>query len=122
MEKIYDLVYKSGPGGDQCTTYDIKFKKDKITVREFIQNVIEWNPSEWGEFYIYWIDPVLRDCPYAGSTEKYTHVEMDYKWGNFLGSNGHPELLNKYIDVNANNWSNGGWSAMSYTIFLKDEN
>ena len=41
IKKLYDLVYHSGPHGDECTTYDVKFKKDKITVREFIQNVIE---------------------------------------------------------------------------------
>ena len=45
---------------------------------------------------------------------------MEYKYGNFLGTNGHSELLDKYIDMNANNWANGGWTAMSFWINIKD--
>lgn len=120
MNKLYELIYHSGPHGDEMTTYNVKFNIENITLRDFIINVIDNNPQEWGEFYIYCKNKELEKLPYLAENEKYSKVCMEYKYGNFLGTNGHSELLDKYIDMNANNWANGGWSAMSFWINVKD--
>ena len=58
--KNFELKYKSGPGGDQCTTYDIVFHKDNVTVWEFISFIVSINAEEYGEFYVYYTDPKLK--------------------------------------------------------------
>lgn len=116
----FELKYKSGPGGDQCTTYDIVFYKDNVTVREFISFIVSINAEEYGEFYVYYTDPKLKDVPYLGKSEKLTKFEVKYKYGKILPFSVPKEYLDKYIDINANNWANGGWSAMSYWLFTKE--
>lgn len=120
--KIYDLKYKSGPHGDECTTYSVIFYKEDITLQEFITNVVNNNLLEWGSFYIQIKDPELEKLDYLAPNECYSEIEITYKYGeiHYKTETKFDNIIwDMYIDANKNNWANGGWSNMDYWIWLK---
>ena len=117
MDKVFELVYKSGPHGDACTTYTLKIKEG-TTLKDFLKSL---NPQEWGEVRVNIPDPETSNLPYATESEKYKNIDIEYKYGKILKtSEDFTELLNCQIDLDYNNWANGGWSCMDYWIKIKN--
>lgn len=123
MDKIYDLKYKSGPHGDACTTYELVFYKENITLREFIEAVVKGNPKEWGEFYIKYLNPKLANIEWAAEHEKYSECKIEYKYGTIhyqIETSVEKLVWNMIIDTNDKKmFANGGWGSMSYWITIK---
>jgi len=131
MNKVFELVYKSGPHGDACSSYTIKFNGEP-TLREFIASVLENKKDEWGEFYVHYDD--VNAPEYATVDERERYVTIDYKYGNIFKtydgnrydesltpSIGFTDLINQMLDKKLivdwkGNYANGGWSSMSYWI------
>ena len=120
MDNVYELKYKSGPHGDACTTYDLIFNKEDITLREFVKNVIERNPQEWGTFYVSYRDPELVKLPYVAPNEQFSDVNIEYKYGKLITTDKN-EFMDRYIVTDSpKKFANGGWSCMNFWITLKD--
>lgn len=131
MDKVFELVYKSGPHGDCCSSYTLKFYGEP-TLREFIQQVLEQRNDEWGEFYVHYDDASAPK--YATVDEREREITIDYKYGHIdktydgnrydkslTPSVGFSDLVNQILDKKLNinwkgNYANGGWSSMSYWI------
>ncbi len=131
MNKVFELIYKSGPHGDACTSYTFKFYGEP-TLKEFINYVLQNNKDEWGEFYVYYDDPNTPE--YATVDERECEITIDYKYGHIIQtydgnrydkylipsvefSDLANQMLDKKLDINwKGNFANGGWSSMSYWI------
>ena len=130
--KIFELKYKSGPHGDECCSYNIKFNKEIITVREFLNQL---NPEEWGAVRLYVPNPLTWGQDNLAEHELYMEFYIEYKngvihnlpktatkWVNdkiIDTSQDIGKYLDCVIDVNKG-WANGGWSCMDYWIFVKN--
>ena len=117
MKGIFNLIYKSGPHGDECTTYKLEFAPN-ITLERFINGVISDN-LKWGKIYVGYINTNIENFLFATENEKYSWFEIEYKYGRITNIS-NKSLYNKYkdkiIENNDYNWSNGGWSCMDYWI------
>lgn len=118
MNKVFELVYKSGPHGDACSSYTLKFYGEP-TLREFIQHVLEQRNDEWGEFYVHYDDANAPE--YATVNERERKITIDYKYGHIDKICGFSDIVNQILDKKLNinwegNYANGGWSSMSYWI------
>lgn len=112
----FELVYKSGPHGDACTTYTLKIKEG-TTLKDFLESL---DSQEWGQVRVNTPDPETSNIPYATKDEKYKNVDIEYKNGKILkASEDFTKLLNYQIDLDYNSWANGGWSCMNYWIRIK---
>jgi hypothetical protein len=95
MEKQIKLIHKAGPFGDCTSQYEVTFPKN-ITVDEFMKLVIRENPTEWGDFCVYWNCPIVK----YRDGKCFTSVQYDeYKDMKILRAQAH-----------------GGWSRMDYII------
>ena len=95
MEKQIKLIHKDGPFGDCTSHYEVAFPQD-ITVGEFMKLVTQENPTEWGEFGIYWHYPLAK----YRDGKLFTAVALDeYRDMKVLRAQAH-----------------GGWSRMDYII------
>lgn len=95
MEKQIKLIHKDGPFGDCTSHYEVAFPQD-ITVGEFMKLVIQENPTEWGEFGIYWNYPLAK-----------------YRDGKLFTA----VALDEYRDMKVLRvQAHGGWSRMDYII------
>ena len=115
--KIFKLVYKSGPHGDECTTYYIKFLENKVTLSDFLQEVKNID-QEWGTIYLDVPNVKTYDLPYATESERYKEIKIEYKYGNIITDRSEfSSYLDLYIDQDYKNmFANGGWSYMNYFI------
>lgn len=120
MDKIYDLKYKSGPHGDECTTYYIVLYKDNITLQDFINAIIKNNLNEWGTIYVKVKDPELTKLDYLAPSEQYKEIKIEYGQQIKTPRSEYLRYIDKYIDKSYNNWANGGWGYMSFNIKLQD--
>ena len=121
MDKVFELVYESGPHGDSCLSYNIKFN-GKPTLKEFINQILKNHKDEWGKFYVYYND---KNAPeYATSDEREKHIIIEYKNGKIIKSellDFANKMMNNKIDVNwKRSFANGGWSLMSYWIKINN--
>ena len=103
---MINLIYESGPFGDQTYNYDVN--TDAKTVGEFIDMVLSERVDEWGQFCIR-----KEENPFDGSI-----CVCDY-------SNGKVGRKAKDLDAYRNAkiksiFANGGWSAMGYDITVED--
>ena len=103
---MIDLIYKSGPFGDETSNYNVN--TDAKTVGEFIDMVLSERGNEWGEFCIR-----REDDPFDGSI-----CVCDYS---------HGKIRRKAKDWDAYRnakiksiFANGGWSLMGYDITVED--
>lgn len=95
MEKQIKLIHKAGPFGDCTSQYEVTFPKN-ITVGEFMKLVIQENPTEWGEFGVYWNYPLAK-----------------YRDGKLFTA----VALDEYRDMKVLRvQAHGGWSYMNYII------
>ena len=117
MNKIFKLVYKSGPHGDQCTTYNVKFLNSNVTLEDFLKNIVD-NTSEWGTVYLKVPNSETYNLPYATENEKYKEIKIEYKYGKIITDRSEfSYYLDLYIDQDYKNmFANGGWSCMDYFI------
>lgn len=95
------LIRTYGPGSDSCNGYDVEMDKP-YTVGAFVKEVLEKFPKEWGDF------SVIHEV--NGSLSLFFRV--DYGYGKLRGEL--PEDIARLSVVEVK--SNGGWSAMSYSI------
>lgn len=101
---MFELIYSSGPHGDETCWYDVKMDKP-CTVREFIDEVLKTRPREWGEIRITGKDIEYRDEDVCN----YSHGEIK-------------TLKEKYLDrMVFGGRANGGWSAMGYYLRVMEE-
>lgn len=119
MNTIFKLNHVSGPHGDECSTYDIEFLKDNVTLYEFLCDL---NKAEWGTIRLKVLNPSLAKLDYAMESEKYDEVRINYKNGKYKEERDRetcaPYLSNE-LDLSYRSWANGGWSLMDYWIKLK---
>ena len=59
MKGIFNLVYKSGPHGDEMTTYTLDIMPN-ITLEKFVVGVIS-NELEWGKIRVYYLDKNMEN-------------------------------------------------------------
>lgn len=104
MKKDFELVYESGPHGDQCYSYDIKFNKP-VTLQEFL---IQLNPEEWGDIEVRTID--------LTEVSGYKKIKIQYRNGNVTKSSPFIDLYTDKIIKSGNAY--GGWSHMTYFLEL----
>lgn len=124
--KLFELIYKSGPHGDQCTTYNVKLFNNTL-LADFINDVIKSNPEEWGSFYVKYPDEnnflLYEKCEiqykYGKLTKSYyprTHYNKNAKESDGLEDPFINNLSRKIINSSINNYANGGWSLMNYFL------
>lgn len=112
----FELIYKSGPHGDACTTYTLKIKEG-TTLKDFLESL---DQQEWGKVSVNAPDPETFDLPYATKDEKYKNIDIEYNNGKILTPlEEYSSILDFKIDLDYNNWANGGWSCMDYWIRIK---
>lgn len=112
----FELIYRSGPHGDACTTYTLKIKEG-TTLKDFLESL---DSREWGKVRVNTPDPETFNIPYATKDEKYKNVDIEYKNGKIITPlEVYSSLLDFKIDLEYNNWANGGWSCMDYWIRIK---
>lgn len=116
MNKVFKLNYKSGPHGDECSTYEIKIF-GKQTLQDFLNALDE---NEYGTVYIEVPNPETYNLPYASEKERYKDIKINYIKGKSVTFKSvYEDYLDKFIDNSYNNWANGGWGCMNYWIKLK---
>jgi hypothetical protein len=87
-------------GGDETAPYIVEGYK-ATTVREFIQEVLEERPDEWGYFS-------FNGCFVANPNR------CEYKHGKLLNNFPNSSILDEEIYYVK---SSGGWSRMDYEIY-----
>jgi len=113
MNKVFKLVYKSGPHGDECSSYEVKFFGQQ-TLQDLLNALDE---REWGLVKVRIPNPETFNLPYATEREKYMDLTIEYKHGKIITPREkYAYLLDKVIDNNYSNFANGGWSLMNYWI------
>lgn len=93
----------AGPFGDECSMYNVSFSTNS-TVHQFVKEMLNQYPQEWGEIYI---------CGIAEPVVTYTRkrclimkdVYEQYKHKKIVKILGH-----------------GGWSNMDYQLILEKDN
>ena len=112
-----EFKHTGGPYGDATSTYDV-IVPDGTTVREFIRYISDEYSVEHGE----WGD-------FSCATRRFGKF-LSYDRGRLFfeeSKYGTPKekcqpVLDEIIDKKiAKIKANGGWSAMSYTLYLKEE-
>ena len=87
--------------GDETTPYEVTEQRAK-TVREFIEEVLEEKPDDWG--YI---------CVGNHFYEDGASGVCEYRYGEVVSN----KLSNNVLDIEINKITAcGGWSRMDYTI------
>ena len=126
MQKI-KFIHTGGPFGDCTDNYDVEFPKD-WTVREFIQYIVSEysvDEGEWGSFSVscrgYSHQPVLEYnrgavSPYGWSV-KLLGEERVKELHDIALDILHKKQDTKILRVTAN----GGWSSMSYYLYLQED-
>lgn len=113
--KSFELIKTSGPHGDECCSYDIKFNKE-MTLKEFLQ---ELHPKEWGYVNVRVPDPSTWNLEYAAEHEKYRIINIEYSHDEIVDmSYDVLQYMNTNIDIE-HCTAYGGWSRMDYNIYLK---
>ena len=118
MKGIFNLVYKSGPHGDEMTTYKLGIMPN-ITLEKFVVGVIS-NELEWGKIRVHYLDKNMKNFDCATFDEKYSsYFDIKYNYGHIVNITD-MSLWDKYRNTmltnNNYNWANGGWSCMNYCI------
>ena len=118
MKGIFNLVYKSGPHGDEMTTYTLGIMPN-ITLEKFVVGVIS-NELEWGKIRVHYLDKNMKNFDCATFDEKYSsYFDIKYNYGHIVNITD-MSLWDKYRNTmltnNNYNWANGGWSCMNYYI------
>lgn len=104
MKKDFELVYKSGPHGDQCTSYSIKFNKP-ITLSEFLSQL---DSNEWGSVEARTIN--------TSKVSGYDKIKIVYHNGTITEIS---PFADPYMNAIIKSGSaNGGWSSMNYYLEL----
>ncbi len=118
MNKVFKLKYKSGPHGDECSSYEVEIL-GKHTLQDFLMSL---NKNEFGNVYIIVPNPETYNLLYASERERYMEIKISYKNGlpTSLKSE-YDNWLNKTIDNYYSNFAYGGWGAMDYWIKIKDQ-
>lgn len=118
MKRVFNLKYKSGPHGDEMTTYTLDIMPE-VTLETFVTSVIS-NEQEWGSIRVNYLNTNMENFDCATIDEKYSsHFDIEYKYGHVVNIS-NKSLWNKYKNTiltnNNHNWANGGWSCMNYWI------
>lgn len=92
---MFSLTQNTPTGGDCCAGYKVEFSKE-YTVREFIKEVLEKYPGEWGYFEL-----------------KNLNISTEYNRGRLLKLKFADAILDSKI-VRA--YASGGWSRMDYSL------
>ena len=109
-DKVFKLIHKSGPHGDECSTYDLEIGEN-VKLGEFLAYL---DPQEWGQVWLVIQDPRLASVDWLTSNEKQMYIDIEYKYGKITNL---PEEALSYMDkVVKSGWSNGGWSNMDYWL------
>ena len=89
----FDLILTAGPFGDQTSCYDVRIKKDGLTVGELCDYAVN-ESGEWGYIKV------------GGHT-------LEYKWGEVLRDTIPADT--KKLPISSCT-AGGGWSRMDYRI------
>ena len=109
-DNIFKLIYRSGPHGDECSTYDLEIGEN-VTLAEFLEYL---DPQEWGDVRLVIQDPKLESMDWLAVNEMQMHIDIEYKDGKITNL---PEEALSYMNtVVKSGWSNGGWSRMDYWL------
>lgn len=109
-DNVFKLIHRSGPHGDECSTYDLEIGKN-VTLAEFLEYL---DPREWGNVRLVIQDPKLAPVDWLAMNEKQMYVDIEYKDGKITNL---PEEALSYMNkVVKSGWSNGGWSNMDYWL------
>lgn len=94
---MIELKCTGGPYGDACSHYSVILRK-RYTIKEFIAEVLQSYPKDWGTFYggPSWASPKI----------------CEYKYGSIYGEISPVNLNAVILSVEAH----GGWSLMDYYI------
>lgn len=103
MNKKFSLIYTGGHYGDETCSYN-GYLDQPLTVREFVDAILEYEPDEWGRVCIF----NHVDTQYI----EYSEGEINFISSQFDG------CLNKKIKTFT---AHGGWSRMDYNLVLEDE-
>ena len=118
MKGIFNLVYKSGPHGDEMTTYTLDIMPN-ITLEKFVVSVIS-NELEWGKIRVHYLDKNMKNFDCATFDEKYSlYFDIKYNYGHIVNITDMllwDKYRNTMLTNNNYNWINGGWSCMNYYI------
>lgn len=92
MSREIKFVNTGGPYGDACCGYDV-IGCEGMTVKEFINHILNANPNEWGYF----------ETPFT---------TLEYRYGKLLS------LIPAFFETQriSKVTANGGWSRMDYKI------
>lgn len=101
---MFNMVCTGGPNGDCTCDYAVQFDRD-YTVGEFIEEVLEKKPGEWGNFEI------VSEFRYMGLVDT-----CEYKKGKITKRFKSDVAGRKIKEAVAN----GGYTLMTY--FLKVQN
>ena len=115
--KSIELIHKSGPHGDECSSYELKFN-EQMTVREFLQKLPE---EEWGNVYVNIPNPDTWDCEYAAEHERWMRINISYaEYGTLknIPYEFRPYLDSK-IDIHKSATAYGGWGCMDYNLCVE---
>ena len=109
-DNVFKLIYRSGPHGDECSTYDLEIGKN-VTLSEFLEYL---DPQEWGDVRLVIQNPKLESMDWLTLNEKQMYIDIEYKYGKITNL---PEEALSYMNkVVKSGWSNGGWSNMDYWL------
>lgn len=126
MQKI-KLVHTGGPFGDCTDNYDVEFPKE-WSVREFIMYIVREysvDKGEWGSFSI-----SCREYSHQPILEYRRGSVSLYEWSvKLLGEERVKELHDIALDILHKKQdarimritANGGWSNMSYDLYLRED-
>lgn len=79
MKGIFNSIYKSGPHGDECTTFTVKFNGEQ-TLQNFLNSL---NDKEWGTVYVEIPNSKTYNLPYATENEKYMQIKLSINMGQY---------------------------------------
>lgn len=102
---MIDLVYKSGPFGDETSYYNVR--TDAAFVVQFIEQVLKERGNEWGEI-----------CLAKEGSHAHDICVCEYRYGKITRRATEYDSYGvaKIKSISAN----GGWSAMSYEIQVEN--